>query len=188
MTLEPAKAEARKAAFARRKQAFEAGGPDAVGAATARLLDLLLPYRGRPVAGYSPMRTELDPVPAMTDLARDAAVGVPIIQAAGLPLIFHRWVPGCPMVAGPFGASVPENGVSMVPQVVIVPLVAFDLSGNRLGYGGGFYDRTLQGLRARGPVFAVGYAWDAQQADDLPLEATDQPLNALVTGSRTLVF
>ena len=188
MTLDDAKAAARKAAFARRKLAFDAGGAVGVRAATARLLDLLAAHRGRSVAGYSPMRTEIDPIPAMTALACDAAVGVPIIQAAGQPLIFHRWSADCAMVAGPFGASVPETGVALVPEIVIVPLVAFDRSGNRLGYGGGFYDRTLQGLRARGPVFAVGFAWDAQQADDLPLEPTDQPLDALVTESLTLVF
>mgnify|MGYP002621762116 CR=1 FL=1 len=74
----------------------------------------------------------------------------------------------------------------MVPDVVIVPLVAFDLRGGRLGYGGGFYDRTLEGLRQRGKVTAIGYAFDAQQADDLPLETTDQPLDMIVTETRVL--
>ena len=74
----------------------------------------------------------------------------------------------------------------MVPQILIVPLVAFDMHGGRLGYGGGFYDRTLQILRAQGPVLAVGFAFEAQQADDLPLESTDQPLDLIVTDAGVL--
>lgn len=69
----------------------------------------------------------------------------------------------------------------MVPQIVIVPLVAFDRKGGRLGYGGGFYDRTLELLRASGPVLAVGFAYAAQEADALPLEPTDQPLDMIIT-------
>ena len=92
------------------------------------------------------------------------------------------------MVDGPFGARVPAEGIEMIPEVVIVPLVAFDRFGGRLGYGGGFYDRTLEGLRSRGPVYAVGYAWAAQEVENVPLEPTDQPLDALVTESETLVF
>ena len=67
------------------------------------------------------------------------------------------------------------------PELVIVPLVAFDRNGGRLGYGGGFYDRTLEMLRAKRPTFAIGFAYSAQQADHLPLEATDQPLDQIVT-------
>ena len=85
------------------------------------------------------------------------------------------------MVDGPFGASVPALGEEIVPEIVIVPLVAFDRQGGRLGYGGGFYDRTLEGLRARGPVLAIGFAFGAQEAEGLPLEPTDQPLDMIVT-------
>lgn len=185
MSLEDRKAAARKAAFARRKTAFAVGDSQV---AVQRLLALLAPHLGRPVAGYSPMRTEIDPLGAMADLGLSGKVGVPVIQGAGLPLVFHEWTLGGTMVDGPFGASVPAEGIPMVPEVVIVPLVAFDRKGNRLGYGGGFYDRTLEGLRARGPVYAVGYAWAAQEADDLPLEPTDQPLDAIVTEAETLLF
>ena len=69
-----------------------------------------------------------------------------------------------------------------------MPLVAFDAEGGRLGYGGGFYDRTLEGLRAAQPTLAIGFAWDAQEASDLPLEPTDQPLDFVVTESRVLTF
>ena len=85
------------------------------------------------------------------------------------------------MKAGPFGAAVPASAQPMTPEIVIVPLVAFDADGNRLGYGGGFYDRTLELLRSQQDTIAVGYAYDAQRATQLPLEPTDQPLDAMVT-------
>ena len=175
----------RKEVFKRRKIAFDAGNSLP---AVHRLLRLLEPHRGKPVAGYMSMRSELDPLVAMADLAVDAPVGVPVIVANGEPLIFNRWGVDAEMVDGPFGARVPAEGIEMIPEVVIVPLVAFDRFGGRLGYGGGFYDRTLEGLRSRGPVYAVGYAWAAQEVENVPLEPTDQPLDALVTESETLVF
>ncbi len=127
------------------------------------------------------MRSEIDPLPAMTAAAAQGPVGVPVIVGRGLPLVFRRWTPDGATVAGPFGVMVPVAGDAMIPRVLIVPLVGFDRAGGRLGYGGGFYDRTLQALRATGPVLAIGYAFAAQQTDDLPLDATDQPLDLIVT-------
>ena len=177
MTLEEEKALARKAAFARRKQAFDAGHP----AQSALLSEVLAAHRGKVLAGYMPIRTEIDPRPAMTEAAAFGTVAVPVIRAAGQPLVFSQWTSGCTLVDGPFGARVPENERLLVPEVLIVPLVAFDRRGGRLGYGGGFYDRSLEGLRARGPVLAIGFAWSAQEAENLPLEPTDQPLDLIVT-------
>jgi 5-formyltetrahydrofolate cyclo-ligase len=174
---EAAKTAARKAAFARRKAAHQAQDGRACGA----LSELLAGYRGVPVAGYMPIRSETDPLPAMAEAAAHGIVGVPVIVAAGEPLVFAQWEPEMAMAEGPFGAQVPALHVPMVPEIVIVPLVAFDRRGGRLGYGGGFYDRTLAGLRARGAVLAVGFAYSAQEAEDLPLEATDQPLDLVVT-------
>ena len=171
-----AKAAARKAAFARRKAAH---GTGLDGAAQQALQAVLAPYRGRPLAGYMPIRTEIDPLPVMAGW--NAPVGVPVIAGAGRPLVFHRWSPGCIMIDGPFGARVPAEPVPVVPDVLIVPLVAFDRGGYRLGYGGGFYDRTLERLRAARPTVAIGFAYAAQQADVLPVEPTDQPLDAIVT-------
>jgi 5-formyltetrahydrofolate cyclo-ligase len=74
----------------------------------------------------------------------------------------------------------------MTPQIVIVPLVAFSRDGGRLGYGGGFYDRTLEQLRAAGPVLAIGFAFDAQEDPEIPLEPTDQPLDMIVTESQVI--
>ena len=92
------------------------------------------------------------------------------------------------MIAGDFGALIPAEGPWLVPQVLIVPLLSFDARGYRLGYGGGFYDRTLEGLRARGPVLAVGFAFAAQEVDTVPTEPTDQRLDAVVSETGVRVF
>lgn len=176
------KAAARRAAFARRKAAFDALGPDHA----ALLADVLAPHAGRVLSGYMPMRTEISPLAAMRAHAATGPVCVPVIQGKGLPLRFARWSPGCAMAEGEFGAQVPAVPDWLEPAVLIVPLVAFDRRGGRLGYGGGFYDRTLAGLRARGPVLAVGFAFGGQEAEALPLEATDQPLDLIVTEAEVI--
>lgn len=178
------KAAARKAAFASRKVAFHARVPGAAG----RLSEVLAGYRGVPLSGYMPIRTEIDPVSAMAEASAYGPVGVPVIQAAGKPLKFSRWTPEGPLKDGPFGARVPEVDDYFDPEILIVPLVAFDANGGRLGYGGGFYDRTLEGLRGKRATLAIGFAFDAQEAQDLPLEPTDQPLDMVVTESRVLTF
>lgn len=169
------KAAARKAAFAARKAAFAAGQ----GQAAELLADVLAAYRGRVLAGYMPMRTEIDPLPAMA--AHDGPVCVPVIMGKGMPLRFREWTPGCALVEGEFGARVPVEGPWLEPEVVIVPLVGFDARGYRLGYGGGFYDRTLEGLRARQGVVAIGFAFAAQELAEVPIEPTDQRLDMIVT-------
>jgi 5-formyltetrahydrofolate cyclo-ligase len=184
VTLEERKAAARKAAFARRKAAHEAARPGAAG----YLSEVLAGYRGVPVSGYLPIRTEIDPIPAMAEAAAHGPVGVPVIRAAGQPLVFSQWEPDCTLIDGPFGASVPATERLITPEVLIVPLVAFSRSGGRLGYGGGFYDRTLEGLRAQRPTLAIGFAYSAQEADDLPLEPTDQPLDLVVTDREVIEF
>ncbi|WP_138933724.1 5-formyltetrahydrofolate cyclo-ligase [Roseovarius arcticus] len=178
------KLAARKAAFIRRAAAHAAR----TGASAAHLSEVLAGYRGAPLAGYMPMRTEIDPLPAMEEAASRGPVCVPVIVGAGQPLAFSRWTPGGAMKDGPFGARVPEVEDFITPQVLIVPLVAFDRAGGRLGYGGGFYDRTLERLRARGAVLAIGYAYSAQEAEDLPLEPTDQPLDMIVTEREIIEF
>lgn len=177
MTLEDRKAAARQAAFARRKLAFDRGVPGEAGALSA----VLAGYRGAVLAGYMPMRTEIDPLAAMAEAAAHGTVCVPIVEAAGQPLRFARWEPDCAMVDGTFGARIPETLDWIEPEILIVPLVAFSRAGGRLGYGGGFYDRTLEGLRAKRPTLAIGFAFAAQEDADLPLEATDQPLDMIVT-------
>lgn len=175
--LEQRKADARKAAFARRKAAFDAAMP----AAAAHLSEVLAGYRGVPLAGYMAIRTEIDPLPAMAEAAAHGPVAVPVIIGAGQPLRFSRWEPGCVLREGPFGAMVPQTDDWIEPEILIVPLVAFSRAGGRLGYGGGFYDRSLEQLRARRATMAIGFAFAAQEAVELPLEPTDQPLDLIVT-------
>lgn len=176
------KADARKAAFAARKEAFARGQ----GQAAEILADLLAAHRGKALAGYMPMRTEIDPLPAMA--AHQGPVGVPVILGPGQALKFREWTPGCAMEEGAFKAFIPVEGVWVEPEVVIVPLVAFDARGYRLGYGGGFYDRTLEGLRAKRPTLAIGFAFDAQEMPEVPIEETDQKLDFIVTETGVRAF
>lgn len=176
------KAAARAEAFARRAEAF-AGGQ---GQAAEILGDYLAAHRGRALAGYMPMRTEIDPLPAMA--AHQGPVGVPVILGSAQPLRFREWSPGVRMVPGAFKALIPEEGAWVEPEVLIVPLLAWDGRGYRLGYGGGFYDRTLEGLRARGQVLAVGFAFAAQEVAEVPIDGFDQRLDAVVTEKGVTVF
>ena len=177
MNLADVKAEARKAAFARRKPLFE----NANAAQAGYLSEVLAGYRGVPVSGFMPIRTEIDPRPAMSEASAYGDVGVPVIQAADHPLKFARWMPDAKMVAGPFGASVPAELSCFEPEILIVPLLAFDKKGGRLGYGGGFYDRTLELLRAKRGTLAIGFAFAGQEVEEVALEPTDQPLDLIVT-------
>lgn len=182
-TLTDQKGKARADAFARRKLAHEAGQGTA-----AHLSSILAGHRGVPLAGYMAMRTEIDPTAAMEEAAAHGPVCVPVIMGAGEPLKFRAWEPDSVMIKGDFGAFIPKTGDWVEPEILIVPLVAFDAKGGRLGYGGGFYDRTLEMLRAKRPTLAIGFAYAGQEAQSLPLEATDQPLDMIVTEHGIIVF
>lgn len=176
------KAAARAEAFARRAAAFAAGQ----GQAAEILADFLAPQAGKVLSGYMPMRTEIDPLPAMA--VHQGPVGVPVILEKAAPLRFREWSPGCRLVEGAFRAMIPEEGAWVEPEVMIVPMLAWDRRGYRLGYGGGFYDRTLELLRARGPVLAVGFAFAAQEVAEVPIDGYDQRLDAVVTEKGVTVF
>lgn len=176
------KADARAEAFARRAVAHAAGQ----GQAAEILADFLASQAGKVLSGYMPMRSEIDPLPAMA--AHRGPVGVPVILAKASPLRFREWSPGCRLVEGAFKALIPEEGAWVEPEVMIVPLLAWDARGYRLGYGGGFYDRTLEGLRSRGKVLAVGFAYAAQEVAQVPIDAFDQLLDAVVTEKGVTIF
>ena len=175
------KAAARTEGFARRKAAHAARG-DCANRASEHLLSYVAGLgEGLVISGYMPIRTEIDVLPAMTSLhALGHRICVPVIVRPGLPLSFREWTPDCAMVSGPFGAKVPAGGDWLAPEVLIVPLVSFDMQGFRLGYGGGYYDRSLELLRKKKPTLAVGYAYSAQMGE-VPVEVTDQQLDAMVT-------
>ncbi len=183
------KAALRKEAFARRRATY-AADLAANGAASRAAMDHFLAARlhtgAGVISGYRPIRTEIDPTPLMEALhAAGHRLCVPVIQGRGMALKFREWRPDAEMIEGEFGALVPTAGDWLEPRLLIVPLVAFDAEGWRLGYGGGFYDRSLEGLRAQDRTgcrtLAVGFAYSAQQVDTVPCDPTDQPLDAVVT-------
>lgn len=176
------KAQLRREGFSARKIAHAAGGASAAEAAAARFLGEGLAAGHHVIAGYRPIRTEIDPTPLMTALVgRGHRLCVPVIMGEGLPLSFREWTPDAAMIDGAFGALIPAEGDWLVPSLLIAPLVAFDRACWRLGYGGGYYDRTLAKLRPTAPTAAIGFAYSGQEVANLPHETTDQPLDAVVT-------
>lgn len=183
MTSEPAaeKNRLRRELLATRAAAFEAA--PATGDRLFEHLEALLPPAPAVVSAYWPMRGELDTRPAMATLAGlGHSVCLPVTVAPHSPLRFRAWAPGQRLVPGGFGTQVPSpEEEELTPSVLLVPLVGFDDEGYRLGYGGGFYDRTLAQLRAAGPALAIGLGYAAQRVGRLPREATDQRLDWIVT-------
>ncbi len=184
------KAQARKDAALRRAQAQDPTG-QAAQAACRHVTRLLAERFGtdqsnRVLAGFMALGDELDPLAAM--LAHSGPVCVPVVQGRGQALVFHRWTEATPMVVGNFKVRVPAVADVVTPDVLLVPMLAFDARGYRLGYGGGFYDRTLAALRAQRAVLAIGFAYDAQEVAEVPTEVTDARLDMIVTpsGVRTL--
>ncbi|MBM3518682.1 MAG: 5-formyltetrahydrofolate cyclo-ligase [Alphaproteobacteria bacterium] len=141
---------------------------------------------GAVVGGYWPMRGELDPRPLLGRLIeRGLCASLCVIVGRGRPLAFRAWQPGDPLAPGPFGTSVPLPAAPLLtPDVVLTPLLAFDDAGYRLGYGGGYYDRTLAALKAARAVVAIGLAFEAQRVALLPHSAWDVPLDWIVTEAR----
>ncbi len=154
-------------------------------ALTRHLIAALAPHRGKVLAGYWPMRGEPDPRPAMA--AHDGPVCLPVVPGKAVPLVFRLWQ-GEGLVPGPFGTSHPPDSQPVLrPDVLIVPLAGFDRGGNRIGYGGGYYDRTLQLLRETGQTHAIGLAFAVQELPAIPAEPFDQPLDMIVTDRGTIV-
>ena len=179
MNIADKKQAARKAAMVVRKRAHAAASGAGEAAATHVLSWLETAPELRSVSGYMPIQTELDSLPLMHALhARGYALSVPVIMGKAMPLKFRAWTPESRMVNGPFGAMVPESGDWLRPDLLLCPMLAFDGTGQRLGYGGGFYDRSISALS---PVRAVGFAYGAQQVDRLPHEPTDMPLEGVAT-------
>jgi 5-formyltetrahydrofolate cyclo-ligase len=193
-----AKSTLRRAMLERRRAAHLAQSKDAALAISGHVLTELEP-NGKNIAGYWPLGDEIDPRPALEALTQAGAqVALPVVAGQGQVLIFRAWKPGDELEQGPFGTMHPNARAPIVcPHVLLVPLIAFDLEGGRLGYGAGYYDRTIASFRAHRParegahlskVTAVGLAYDIQRVDAVPADAHDQPLDAVITNSGTLWF
>ncbi|NOR63784.1 MAG: 5-formyltetrahydrofolate cyclo-ligase [Rhodobacteraceae bacterium] len=179
MNIADEKQTARKAAMAQRKAAHSAAQGAGEAAAQHVLGWLETQPDIRSISGYMPIHTELDILPAMHALhAQGYTLSVPVIMGKAMPLKFSAWTPETKMVKGPFGAMVPEDDSWQRPDLLLCPMLAFDGAFQRMGYGGGFYDRTIAKLA---PVRAMGFAYAAQQVKTLPSEPTDMPLEGVIT-------
>jgi 5-formyltetrahydrofolate cyclo-ligase len=169
-------------------------GPDERRAAADGLLATLrreIPFETPAVvSGFWPIKEEIDIRPLMIELfGAGCQMALPVVQGRGKPLLFRAWRPGDPLEAGVFGTLQPAARRETVePDALLVPLLACDEAGWRLGYGGGFYDRTLAGLRARRRVTAVGVGFDAQLVPEVPHGPDDQQLDWLLTDRRACAF
>jgi 5-formyltetrahydrofolate cyclo-ligase len=143
---------------------------------------------GAIVSGFAPLAEEFRLWPLLRRLhAEGVALGLPVIVGKGKPLLFRAWRPGDVTDAGVWGIAQPKADKPVVePDILLVPLLAFDAKGWRLGYGGGFYDRTLRTLRARKPIVAVGIAYAEQRVDAVPHLDYDERLDWVLTPSGAL--
>lgn len=182
--LKAAKKRLRAAAKEQRARAAAAAGADAGGRLCEAVLSAVEVPAGAPVSGFWPMGEEIDPVPTLEALyTRGHPIGLPTMPGKHRPLAFRAWRPGLDLQDGGFGTRVPPpEAAPVTPRVLLVPLLVFDRAGYRLGYGGGFYDRTLAELRAGDPrTLAVGVAYAGQEVDAVPHDANDQRLDAVIT-------
>ncbi|SDH06327.1 5-formyltetrahydrofolate cyclo-ligase [Pelagibacterium luteolum] len=179
--LEEQKARLREEAFARRTGVPQADRQDASKAAADHFLDGIALQKNQIVALYWPIRDEIDCKPLLTKLMDSGQpVALPVVLSEDEPLELRLWEDGQPLYPSGFGTLAPsETAPVVVPDIVVIPLLAFDKTGTRLGYGKGYYDRTLAHMGTR-PLL-VGYAFSAQELDFIPRLAHDLPLDVLVT-------
>jgi len=189
----PSRAEAkrrlRRLVLARRSAAAEGSTSTAGERIAAVGHELLEDHDKSVISGYWPMRHEIDCRPLLAGLHQAGwQVGLPCIEEHNAPLVFRRWSPGAPLVKGVFETSEPHpDAAVLMPEVLLMPLVAFDRDGFRLGYGGGYYDRTIARLAGGGSITTIGLAYDEQEVVIVPRETHDQRLDWVLTpsGART---
>jgi 5-formyltetrahydrofolate cyclo-ligase len=177
--LDATKTAARQLALTNR-----AGNPDSGPALATNVLRHCPPPPGAIVAGFWPLPGEIDTRPLMNALAAAGwPLCLPVTPKRGFPLTFRAWKPGDTLVPGRFNTHHPMGEEEKNPDFILVPLLAFDTAGNRLGYGGGYYDRTFAALPN---VFRLGCAFAAQQMDRVPNGPNDVKLHAIATESSVI--
>jgi 5-formyltetrahydrofolate cyclo-ligase len=188
MTQSSAKAALRKLGLEKRERAAEAAGPKAALLIARRLLGDFVFMKGAIVAGYAAIGSEVDPFPLMAALSGQ---GHPLClpRTEGKQIVFRAWKPGDPLVVGRMNVPEPDaKAKERRPDLLIVPLIAFDRHGYRLGYGAGYYDRYLSDHRAKRTIRAIGVAYAGQEIEELPREPHDERLDAVVTEERVIRF
>jgi 5-formyltetrahydrofolate cyclo-ligase len=147
-------------------------------------------WRPRSVSVFYPLRDEPDTLLLLTALADEGfATALPVVVGRGSALAFRLWRPGEPTRAGAMSIREPvEDAPVVAPDLLFVPLACFDRRGHRIGYGAGYYDRTLSNLRAMKPVHAIGVAYGICEVAAVPYETHDQTLDAIVTEQETILF
>ncbi|MFC3695090.1 5-formyltetrahydrofolate cyclo-ligase [Chenggangzhangella methanolivorans] len=177
------KAVVRKAALAARAAIGEAERAAAGRAIAALGGEIVADERPACVSLFFPVKGEIDMLPLARKLsAAGVPLCLPVIVAKGEPLVFRRWRPGDVLEDRPFGLKEPPDSAAEVePDLLFAPLSAFDRQGGRIGYGGGFYDRTLEKLRAKGAALAIGVAFAAQEVEDVPVAEHDQRIDFVLT-------
>jgi 5-formyltetrahydrofolate cyclo-ligase len=181
------KAALRAEASAVRREVWLNAGATACQALAARGAAFIGTMQALSAAGYFPIHDELDPIPLLEALrAGGLRTALPVVKP-GPDLIFREWFPGAPLKRGKYGLRQPgEEQAELTPDIVLVPLLAFDRRGGRLGYGAGYYDAALRRMRQRGPVAAIGIAFDEQEFPEVPQEPQDEPLDTILTPSRVI--
>jgi 5-formyltetrahydrofolate cyclo-ligase len=182
MTIDEAKTALREQALAARGK-LASTASDAPRLMAENFLAHVPLAHGAIVSAYVAIGDEADPAPLMHALRRRGhKIALPRVAGKGKPLAFHLCEAGAKLVPGPFGLLQPAADWPQAdPDVLAVPLLAFDKNGNRLGYGAGFYDRTLDDLRARHKILAVGYAFSGQEVEHVPHHEGDEKLDWIVT-------
>jgi 5-formyltetrahydrofolate cyclo-ligase len=185
----PSKADLRAAALAARDALSEQGRAAAAQAVAARGLPIEI-ARGAVVSGYSPIRSEIDPIPLMRTLAaKGARLALPAVMARGKSLAFRAWSPDDRLMLGPLGILEPSPAATeVVPDIMLVPLAAFDRLGHRIGYGAGHYDYTLAHLRKAKAITAIGVAFAAQEIETVPALSHDVALDYVLTETQIFDF
>jgi 5-formyltetrahydrofolate cyclo-ligase len=138
---------------------------------------------GAVVSGFMPMKSEINPIPLMRKLAdAGATLALPVVAGKGRLLIMRAWSVGEPLASGVWGIREPKpDAPEVFPDILIVPLLAFDRRGHRIGYGAGYFDMTIAALRARKPIVAAGIAFAAQEIAEVPTTPRDARLDLVLT-------
>jgi 5-formyltetrahydrofolate cyclo-ligase len=180
--IENAKAELRREAIALRESLPADARKTAAEDIAARKFPFAI-AAGAIVSGFMPLKSEINPLPLLQRLAEAGAqLALPAIAGRGKPLIMRAWEFGAPLDRGQWGIREPKPDAPEVePDILLVPLLAFDREGFRLGYGAGYYDMTIHRLRALKPVTAVGVAFAAQEVPKIPTTPRDERLDLVLT-------